>query len=1046
MKKFIMFFSLVILISLVTFAQQEWQWVSPIPGGGNFDVSFFDANNGIIVGGSGTIHITTNGGESWKWVPHLTTVHLSSVSFLDANTATAVGGGGTIIRTNDGGNTWITQVSGTSVHLLKVHFIDINNGIAVGQSGKILKTTNGGSTWATQTSGTSVHLYGVHFSDSNNGTVVGASGVILRTTNGGDSWFSKTSGTTNTLYGVYFTDINTGTVVGRFGTILRTTDGGDTFESQTGSSNNLWDVYFTNLNEGIILGVGGSDFVLKTTNGGATWVQKLTGTENAKNFSFVDMNTGYVVGSELGVNGFFSDELFKTTDGGETWINLRTSFGFEEITGVTLINATTFCIIDNSLDFKRFHKTTDGGLTWFTYSFSTSFTLNDIYFNDTENGIVIGTGGAIYHTTNGGTSWVTRTSGTTASFNAVSFSDALNGTIVGDAGTIRRTTDGGTTWNHQTSGTINQLTGVYFIDADVGTAVGASGTIIKTTDGGTTWFSQSSSTSKTLNDVSFSDANNGIIVASEITLRTTNGGADWITTFIYEIPDLSAIIQTDGINASAVSFGGKIFETSNGGIDWEQRVIVYPGFYDIAILSSGEKIAVGSYGAILTTIDSSIPVNMIPVFIAPTPECGSTINVDVGSPVNFTIAAEDGDAGDVVTLTSSSLPFGSLMSPGLPTDGNPISSDFSWTPDLSSVGIHTVTFEITDNNSAPFSCSFNIEIVNNNVAPIFIAPTPECGSTINVDIGSPVNFTIAAEDGDAGDVVTLTVIGLPSGSSMDPALPAAGNLVSSTFSWTPTSSDAGTYEIIYTATDNFTASAFCTLTVNVEGVPAVVCPLNQLYWEANPSSWLLSSMVLGTVNNYTNTELLSILRSTVRSDASIILAKQLIAAKLNVANGAPVPTAVANAITNADNTIGTKMIPANIRIISRTGFTMLIQAIYLWSYNNNFLTPDCVSTLLKRMAMEEEISMPVNEYSLFDNYPNPFNPTTKIMYTVPNNENVTLKVFNTIGEEVMTLVNEVKQPGLYEVEFNSDGLPSGVYLYRITAGDFVATKKMILMK
>jgi hypothetical protein len=124
---------------------------------------------------------------------------------------------------------------------------------------------------------------------------------------------------------------------------------------------------------------------------------------------------------------------------------------------------------------------------------------------------------------------------------------------------------------------------------------------------------------------------------------------------------------------------------------------------------------------------------------------------------------------------------------------------------------------------------------------------------------------------------------------------------------------------------------------------------------------------------------------------------------------------------------------------------MLIRAGYLLAYNNNLLTP-CSSTLTKQMALEEEIEIPVSDFTLFDNYPNPFNPTTKIMYTVPEAEQITIKVFNTIGEEVMTLVNEVKQPGVYEVEFISHGLPSGVYLYRLIAGEFVQTKKMILMK
>jgi len=106
----------------------------------------------------------------------------------------------------------------------------------------------------------------------------------------------------------------------------------------------------------------------------------------------------------------------------------------------------------------------------------------------------------------------------------------------------------------------------------------------------------------------------------------------------------------------------------------------------------------------------------------------------------------------------------------------------------------------------------------------------------------------------------------------------------------------------------------------------------------------------------------------------------------------------------------------------------------------------------------------VSSYSLEQNYPNPFNPTTQIRYSIPKAGLVTLKVYNTIGEEIATLVNEEKEAGRYTVEFsavdgsasggNSNGFASGVYLYKITAGDsesssgqvFVQTKKMILIK
>lgn len=86
------------------------------------------------------------------------------------------------------------------------------------------------------------------------------------------------------------------------------------------------------------------------------------------------------------------------------------------------------------------------------------------------------------------------------------------------------------------------------------------------------------------------------------------------------------------------------------------------------------------------------------------------------------------------------------------------------------------------------------------------------------------------------------------------------------------------------------------------------------------------------------------------------------------------------------------------------------------------------------------------EFALAQNYPNPFNPATNIQFSVVNRELAIVKVYDVLGQEVATLVNEVKDPGTYTVQFDASDVPSGVYFYRLHAGDFVATKKLILLK
>ena len=89
---------------------------------------------------------------------------------------------------------------------------------------------------------------------------------------------------------------------------------------------------------------------------------------------------------------------------------------------------------------------------------------------------------------------------------------------------------------------------------------------------------------------------------------------------------------------------------------------------------------------------------------------------------------------------------------------------------------------------------------------------------------------------------------------------------------------------------------------------------------------------------------------------------------------------------------------------------------------------------------------PATDFKLEQNYPNPFNPTTKIEYSIPKNSLVTLKVYDMLGREVATLVNEEKSIGNYNVEFNGNGLSSGIYFYKFQAGDYTTVKKMILVK
>jgi hypothetical protein len=96
-------------------------------------------------------------------------------------------------------------------------------------------------------------------------------------------------------------------------------------------------------------------------------------------------------------------------------------------------------------------------------------------------------------------------------------------------------------------------------------------------------------------------------------------------------------------------------------------------------------------------------------------------------------------------------------------------------------------------------------------------------------------------------------------------------------------------------------------------------------------------------------------------------------------------------------------------------------------------------------AFEPRTQMPA-ECSLLQNYPNPFNPSTTIRYALPRRSRVTLSVYNTLGQVVAPLVQEEQEPGYHDVRFDASGLASGVYFYRLTAGSFVETRKLMILR
>jgi len=164
---------------------------------------------------------------------------------------------------------------------------------------------------------------------------------------------------------------------------------------------------------------------------------------------------------------------------------------------------------------------------------------------------------------------------------------------------------------------------------------------------------------------------------------------------------------------------------------------------------------------------------------------------------------------------------------------------------------------------------------------------------------------------------------------------------------------------------------------------------------------------------------------------------------------------VAITLNGTTSSVAGELVDANgtvVAVNNSTGnnpFTLTAPAPGIYTVNAGFKNPnrrwDSVMVDISVTDIGENASIPIL-YKLYDNYPNPFNPSTTLRYYLPEASLISIKIYDTVGKNVAVLVNEVKTAGTHQIEFNAVGLSSGIYYYSIQVGTFSETKKMILMK
>jgi len=299
---------------------------------------------------------------------------LRSVHSISNNRCWVVGDSGIILRTTNGGNNWIKISLGANIVLNSVRFANANYGWAVGDSGRIYRTINGGYRWREQISGTTCDLQSVFFINAFTGWAVGDSSVILKTTNRGVNWVFQSSDLLKLFYSVFFIDANTGWITGY--ATLKTTDSGANWAAKVASTNRR-SIFFTDANTGWV--VGGSYTLNKSTDGGETWgaaFQKKDESDSPPatftSICFKDMNTGwYTVAHSSG------GRITITTNNGVNWtVDYPTTRNRQLFEVFVLSSGIGWAVGNNGTILKRSNLTgisNESGVTPSAYSLSQNY-------------------------------------------------------------------------------------------------------------------------------------------------------------------------------------------------------------------------------------------------------------------------------------------------------------------------------------------------------------------------------------------------------------------------------------------------------------------------------------------------------------------------------------------------------------------------------------------------------------------------------------------------------------------------------------------------
>lgn len=660
-------------------------------------------------------------------------------------------------------------------------------------------------------------------------------------------------------------------------------------------------------------------------------------------------------------------------------------------------------------------RTNDAGLTWDTLKTLPSGYFANIVFTDANTGYIASTYGTLYKTINAGKDWTVTTPVAGLLFlNSLCFTDPNTGYMVGKAAVLK-TTDAGATWNKLTMGTGSNFNKIYFYDQNVGFALGDNGIIYKTTNAGSSWDSLKTgldySSGSYLKSIYFINSTTGFACGYPGMIKTTDGGNTWTKAGTYT--NLSIINFSSATNGTVL--GSSTLKTTDGGATW-QSTNTNTSYSYVSFVDANTAFGFGSWGAMGKTNDGG------KTWIANSPMTDNHCIWFTDANTGYMGASEENsynndrimktaDGGKTwKTLDTSTAKTGYIFTKIRFTDLN---TGYA----IGSVNNSTaVVLKTTDAGS-----SWN-KLNTNNLAGSFYAIQFVNASTGYI-AGSTATYSnpVILKTADAGATWTNLTY------------PGADPIKSIYFTDASTGYAAAGKDYVYKTTDGGTTWNKVTLTFNAYAV---------YFTDANTGFLAGKGIGLQTGFVYKTTDAGATwtacngnsyyeLYHLVFTDASNGYAVGR--------NGEIMTTNDGGAKWTAQETPFHYRDEREFNDISASP----VKTVYTVSRHGLLLYAPAAAT--SGVEDKKESFLP-GSFALGQNYPNPFNPSTTINYQIPQDGIVTLKIFDVLGREISTLVNEFQNKGNYSVSFNGSGLASGIYVYQLRTSGSSSVKKMMLAK